>query len=213
MPYHAGRTLLGTALFAAVATAGAGLSSAADEVPPPLRSAVVISGGLAESTGFDGVVQAVRQTVMAAQVSGAVVSLDVKAGDVVRAGQVLLRLDARAAEQTAAAGAAQVQGARAAQDAATKEFERQKLLFQKNYISQAALDRAEAQYKTSQAEAAAQLASAGAARAGRAPGAAAGGHRLPGLRGHGGADQLQRPRAAVLPARGRRGRRPAGEPR
>jgi RND family efflux transporter MFP subunit len=124
----------------------------------------VISSSGADTTGFDGVVQAVRQTAIAAQVPGAVVSLEVKAGDAVRAGQVLLRLDARAAEQTAAAGAAQVQAARAAQEAAAKDFERQKLLFQKNYISQAALDRAEAQYKATQAQASAQLASAGAAR-------------------------------------------------
>jgi RND family efflux transporter MFP subunit len=77
---------------------------------------------------------------------------------------VLLRLDARAAEQTAAAGAAQVRAARATQEAATREFQRQQQLFEKNYISRAALDRAEAQYKAAQAEAAAQLASAGAAR-------------------------------------------------
>jgi len=92
------------------------------------------------------------------------VALDVKAGDAVKAGQVLLRLDARAAEQTAAAGAAQVLAARAAQDVATREFERQKQLFEQNFISRAALDRAEAQHKAAQAEAAAQLASAGAAR-------------------------------------------------
>ena len=39
-----------------------------------------------------------------------------------------------------------------------KDFERQKQLFQTEYISQAALDRAEAQFKAAQAEAAAQLA-------------------------------------------------------
>ena len=63
--------------------------------------------------------QAVRQTVVAAQVAGAVVALDVKAGDTVKAGQVLSRLDARAAEQTAAASEAQVQSARATLEAAT----------------------------------------------------------------------------------------------
>ena len=39
------------------------------------------------------------------------------------------------------------------------------------------------------------------------------GHRLSGLRGHRRADQLQRSRAPVLPARRARARRPAGEPR
>lgn len=66
-------------------------------------------------------------------------------------------------QQTAAAGAAQAQVARAKLDAATREFERQRQLFAQHYISQAALDRAEAQFKASQGEAQAQLASAGAA--------------------------------------------------
>ncbi|MDR6536677.1 efflux RND transporter periplasmic adaptor subunit [Variovorax soli] len=115
------------------------------------------------SSGFDGVVEAVRQTVIAAQVSGAVTRLDAKAGDAVKAGQVLLQIDARAAEQTAAASDAQVQAARAALEVATKEYERQKQLFQKNYISQAALERAESEFKATRAQVAAQGAQAGAA--------------------------------------------------
>jgi RND family efflux transporter MFP subunit len=117
-----------------------------------------------DRAGYDGVVQAVRHTTVAAQVAGAVVGLEVKAGDRVKAGQVLLRLDARAAEQTAAAGAAQVLAARATQEVAMRDFERQRQLFEQNFISRAALDRAEAQHKAAQAEAAAQLASAGVAR-------------------------------------------------
>ncbi|HEX6363126.1 MAG TPA: efflux RND transporter periplasmic adaptor subunit, partial [Albitalea sp.] len=124
----------------------------------------VTRGAAPAGAGYDGVVQAVRRTAVAAQVSGAVVELPVKAGDPVKAGQVLARLDARAAEQTAQVGAAQVQAARAAVEAATREYERQKQLFEKRYISQAALDRAEAQHKAAQAQADAQLAAAGAAR-------------------------------------------------
>jgi len=141
-----------------------GIAAGAPAAPPALPTAPVVSSGGGDVSGFDGVVQAVRQTAVAAQVAGAIVALHVKAGDTVKAGQVLLRLDARAAEQTAAAGAAQVQAARATQEAATRDFERQQQLFQQNYISKAALERAEAQYKASQAEAAAQLAAAGAAR-------------------------------------------------
>jgi multidrug efflux system membrane fusion protein len=129
-----------------------------------MRSAPVVPAEGIQQAAFDGVVEAVRQTVMAAQVAGAVVELRVKAGDTVRAGQVLLRIDARAAEQNAAASAAQVRAARAAQEVATRDFERQKQLFANQYISQAALDRAEAQFKATQAEAAAQFASAGAAQ-------------------------------------------------
>lgn len=165
MAFQATRTVAGSALLAVALVASAGnppLPSAA--TPQAMATAPVTSSGAGDTIGFDGVVQAVRQTVIAAQVAGSVVSLEVKAGDTVKAGQVLVRLDARAAEQTAAAGAAQVQAARAAQEAATRDFERQKQLFQKNYISQSGLDRAEAQYKAAQAEASAQLAAAGAAR-------------------------------------------------
>jgi RND family efflux transporter MFP subunit len=134
--------------------------------PGALLTAPVLgpSAGGSASSGFDGVVEAVRQTVVAAQVAGAVTAIDVKAGDSVKAGQVLARIDARAAEQNASASEAQVQSARALLEVASKDFERQKQLFQQQYISQAALERAESQFKAAQAQAAALLAQAGAAR-------------------------------------------------
>jgi RND family efflux transporter MFP subunit len=129
-----------------------------------LRTVAASGGGGRQSVAFDGVVEAVRQTAIASQVSGAVVALEVRAGDRVRSGQVLLRLDSRAAEQAAAASAAQVGAASAEREAATRDFERQQQIFAKNYISRAALDRAEAQYRAAQAGTAAQVAMAGAAR-------------------------------------------------
>ncbi|MEO8859546.1 MAG: efflux RND transporter periplasmic adaptor subunit [Burkholderiaceae bacterium] len=150
-------------LVAALAGPGAVFSAPATDAAH-LQTALVQSDNASDRTAYDGVVQAVRSTVIASQVPGAVVALDVKAGDRVRAGQVLLRLDARVAEQTASAGSAQVQAARANQQVASREFERQKQLFQQGYISQAALDRAEATFKATQAEALAQLSTAGAAQ-------------------------------------------------
>ena len=115
-------------------------------------------------SSFDGVVEAVRQTTIAAQVPGAVLELAVKVGDRVQAGQLLLRIDARSADQNAAASDAQVQAARASLDVATREYNRQQKLREKQYISQAALDQAEAQFKATRAQVAAQVAQAGAAR-------------------------------------------------
>lgn len=137
----------------------AGVAGAADLATAPAQAAA-----LQGRTGFDGVVEAVRQTVIAAQVPGAVVELNAKAGDRVQAGQLLLRIDARAADQSAAASNAQVQASRAALDVATREYERQKQLHQKKYISQAALERAESEFKATSAQMAAQMAQAGAAR-------------------------------------------------
>src|SRR5450631_55433 len=104
MAGDARRTLPAAMAFAAVLLV-AGHSAASDAATQPLATAPVVSGAAVDGTGFDGVVQAVRLTAIATQVPGAVVSLEVKAGDWVKAGQVLLRIDARAAEQTAAAGA------------------------------------------------------------------------------------------------------------
>ena len=151
--------LIPAALAAAVAWS---MPAGAPEQAP--RAAPAQAAASAAASAFDGVVEAVRQTVVAAQVPGAVVQLDAKVGDRVKTGQVLLRIDARAADQNAAASDAQVQATRASLEVASKDFERQKQLFQKNYISQAALERAESEFKSTQAQASAQLAQAGAAR-------------------------------------------------
>jgi len=152
--------LLGATMIAGLLGLAAGAVTAGE-----LATATLQAPGTGESASYDGVVEAVRQTVVSAQVPGAVVAIEVKVGDVVKAGQVLARIDARAAEQNVAASDAQVLSARATLEVATKEFERQKQLFEKNYTSQAALERAEAQFKATQAQVSAQLAQAGAARA------------------------------------------------
>jgi RND family efflux transporter MFP subunit len=149
-------------LTAALAT-GTTAMSAAPPTEQALASMVVESRSGAHESSFDGVVEAVRQTIIAAQVPGAVVALDVKAGDTVKAGQVLLRIDSHGAQQNALASDATVRAARASLEVAAKDFDRQKQLFDKSYISQAALERAEAQHKATHAQVAAQLAQAGAA--------------------------------------------------
>jgi RND family efflux transporter MFP subunit len=158
-----------TALMALGLLLQSGAAGSAPQVEPApnvpaLATALVRAANDQTLTAFDGVVEAVRQTVVAAQVAGAVTALEVKAGDTVKAGQVLARIDARAAEQNASASDAQVLSAKALLDVATKDFERQQQLYQKQYISQAALERAESQFKATQAQAAALQAQAGAAR-------------------------------------------------
>jgi multidrug efflux system membrane fusion protein len=149
--------------------AGLGLLLATLALNAPVRAAelpviAVQPGQATRVASYDGQVEALRQAVIAAQVPGAVLELNVRAGDTVRAGQVLLRIDARAAEQGAAASSAQVAAARAALDVAATELARKRALAQKNYISQGALEQAESQYRAAQAQLNAQAAQAGAAR-------------------------------------------------
>ncbi len=130
-----------------------------------LATSPVLSGDAQESSSFDGVVEAVRQTVVAAQVAGAVVAIDVKAGDAVKAGQVLARIDARAAEQNAGRQRRAGPGRRAPRSTwRARNSSASSSSSRSSYISQAALERAEAQFKATQAQVAAQLAQAGAAR-------------------------------------------------
>lgn len=128
-----------------------------------LKTHEVLANGSAQRASVDGVVEAVRDTTLSAQVQGALVVLNARVGDTVKAGQELVRIDARAASHNATASVAQVDAARASLQVASKEYERQKQLFQKQYISQAALERAQAQLQASQAQVQALQAQAAAA--------------------------------------------------
>ena len=98
----------------------------------------VAAGAHANQASFDGVVESVRQSVIAAQVAGNIVEIRVRAGDRVSAGQLLLRIDGMAAEQAAAA--------------ARNEYARQEALYRKNYISKAALEQAKVQLAAATAQ-------------------------------------------------------------
>lgn len=154
-------SLGGLVLGAAMASS---LMAAPQQAPAGLQTATVTQQTATGSASYDGVVEAVRNTTIAAQVAGAVVDLRVQAGDRVTRGQVLLRIDARAAAQGTAASAAQVDAARSQLDVASREFERQKRLAAKQYISQAQLERAEAQYRATAAQVRAQIANASASQ-------------------------------------------------
>jgi len=146
---------LATALLA-----GSGLAFAAD-----IAAVRVQAPAHAAWASADAVVEAVRDTTVAAQVPGAVVQLLVRAGDRVQAGQALVHLDAQAAQQNTAASVAQAEAARTHARIAEKELARQRQLFAKQYISQAGLERAQAQYDAAQAQVRAAQAQAQAASA------------------------------------------------
>ena len=128
------------------------LATAQDKVQE-FKTWVVGGGAQSKSElSLDATVQAVRDAVLSSQVAGAVVSLNVKAGDRVQRGQELIRIDARAVNQQMLSSQAQMEAAKATLKVASKEFERQKQLFQKQYISQGALDRSQAQFESAQAQ-------------------------------------------------------------
>ena len=125
----------------------------ADSLPALATTEVhTVSAGHTQMQSFDGVVEPVRQAILAAQVSGAIVFIGVREGDKVRAGQELLRMDARSASQMVRVSTAQVEAARVALRLASSDLERQQKLLEKQYISPAALDHWQAQFQSALAQ-------------------------------------------------------------
>ena len=114
---------------------------------------VVALGARAVSTGYeiDGVVEAVRQATVSAQATGRVATLQVKVGDKVRAGQVLATIDDRDTQTGVARSQAQVAQSEAELANAQANVQRTRDLRKQGFVSQAALDVAESQFKAAQA--------------------------------------------------------------
>jgi RND family efflux transporter MFP subunit len=92
----------------------------------------------------EALVEAVNQATLAAQVSGRIVEVLVDAGQMVKKGDPLMKIDAREASEAAAGAAAQQVNARA-------HYQRMLSLRQQGFISQAAVDKARADLDAAQA--------------------------------------------------------------
>ena len=138
-----GRLLLAVLVlpFAGLAPVGASFAAeAATSVVVQLRE--VDLGFPVEAT-----VEAVRQSTVAAQIAGRVTEIRVDAGQRVKQGELLMRLDAREAAGSDAS-------ARAALAQAGAAYERTKNLHARKFVSQAALDQAVAAWQAAQGAAA-----------------------------------------------------------
>ncbi len=139
-------------IFASVSTA---------QAAEPLAVAPVQYREVAQTYSADGVVEAVRQSTVSAQISGRVKQILFDVGDTVKQGQVILRIDEREAVQAVAGSQAQVMQAQAALQQAKSDYDRARQLFAQQFISQAGLDKAQADYQMALAQAAASKAGAG----------------------------------------------------
>lgn len=114
---------------------------------------VVAAGqkSVANFNDIDGVVEAVMQSTLSSQIAGRVLSLNVKAGDRVKAGQVLATLDDRETQTGVLRSQAQLQQSDAELRQLQIALKRTQDLKTQGFVSAAALDLAEAQYKAAQA--------------------------------------------------------------
>lgn len=139
----------------------AALASAEVSVAPVMRST---ASGIYVA---DASVQAVKLSVVSAQVSGRVLQLAVRAGDTVQAGQLMARIDDRELGAAEASSQAATFEAQANLARAELDFKRTQELARRNFVSTAALDQAENQVKALRARVESLRATAGAASATR----------------------------------------------
>ena len=140
------RGLLAAAWMAWSLTTGAALAQA-PSVPVAEVALRPVGAGLA----LDGTLQAVQQSTLSAQASGRIAQLNVKAGDRVRAGQVLAVIDDRLTQAGVAQAQAGVAQAQAQRLQAEAHLKRTRELHRQGFLSQAALDQAETQYQAAMA--------------------------------------------------------------
>lgn len=150
----------GVAAFALAATLAAGAASALETAPVSFRE-------VGETYAAEGVVEAVRQSTIAAQTQGRIVELAVDVGDRVARGQVIARIDEREATQVVATADAQVAQAEAALANAQVSYERTRKLVAQKFVSEAALDKAQTDFDAAKAQLAAARAAAAQARTGK----------------------------------------------
>lgn len=130
----------------------AGLSDARAQSAAPMPTATIALHAAGGVSFLDGVIQPVKQSTVSAQASGRIASFVVKAGDKVRAGQLLATIDDREASVAQQRSQAQVDQAQAELRNAQAQYTRTRDLQAQGYVSRAALDTAAAQLESAQAQ-------------------------------------------------------------
>lgn len=146
--------LLAVALALAGGAGRSGDARAADAAPAStaLKTATIALTPVDGALSTEGLVEAVRQSVVAAQVPGRILEVRVDAGRAVARGEVLARIDDREAEQVVAAARAQIARAEADFANARVSYDRSKRLTEQKFLSPAALDRAQSELDAARAQ-------------------------------------------------------------
>jgi RND family efflux transporter MFP subunit len=128
------------------------LASAAASAADPLPVIVVTPHAVDLAFPAESLVEAVQQTTVGAQIAGRVIEVRADAGQSVKKGDVLMRIDAREAVEAARAAEAQYANAKVS-------YERTKSLVAQKFMSSAALDKTKADFDSAAANRSASNAS------------------------------------------------------
>jgi RND family efflux transporter MFP subunit len=139
-------------MLSSAVLAGVDAAEVSATTSPSVVASAVISWRQVDATwASEAVIEAERQSTVAAQTAGRVTAIHFRPGDAVKQGQVIMRIDPAVVQQQVVGVAAQVSEARVGLENATLEYERFKELFAQNYVSKSQMDAAEANFKAAQA--------------------------------------------------------------
>ena len=133
-------------LLAALLLTGCGQQEQAAEKPVLVKTQQAGAGTDVEAGDYAGTVRGRHETNMSFQVGGQILARNVQEGSRVRAGDVLMVIDARDVQQKSNQGDAQVASARAQLELTEKNLERYSQLYQENAVSKATLDQYQTNY-------------------------------------------------------------------
>jgi RND family efflux transporter MFP subunit len=118
---------------------------------PPFKIVKVQTVETPGEVTVSGTVASKDTAVIASRILGPVIELDVDAGDKVKKGQVLAKIDTRELQEKVAEAEAAVASAKADLTTAEADFKRYQALYETGSISQKDLDHARTKYETAQA--------------------------------------------------------------
>ena len=145
---------LGFGVFRALAAKKAQQSAAATLASQPVLAAIelaqtdvlqVKSRGLAQGLPISGALKAVNSAIIKARVAGELQALTVREGDVVKAGQVVAKVDATDIVWRIKQAQEQADAAKSQIDIAQRSFDNNRSLVDQGFISKTALDTSSAQ--------------------------------------------------------------------
>jgi RND family efflux transporter MFP subunit len=133
------------ALVVVILFSGCGKKAEEQAVPPMVKTQIVSLGSGAETSTYSGEVRGRYESNLAFQVGGKIIARNVQLGSRVKAGDILMTLDAKDVAQSVNMSAAQVEAARAKLNLAQANLARYQQLYNEAAISASTID----QYQTS----------------------------------------------------------------
>lgn len=144
--------LCGYAFSLTLALAGCQEESRSVEPPRPVRTVIAKPAAIGEEVAQTGEIQANVETALGFRIGGRVATRTAEVGMSVVKGQVLATLDPNDVQNDVLTAEAEVKSAEAAEGLARSGLDRQRILFEKQFVARARVEEAEANWRAANAK-------------------------------------------------------------